>query len=65
MINCKELIEAEAIHREDALKRIAAMIRRYELTQVEVLQVWGDAQPAVPANECRPRAKAFAPIFDA
>ncbi len=44
MLNSQELREAEAIHREEALKRIAALVRRYELTQDEVLQIFAECK---------------------
>ncbi len=65
MINSKELLEAEAIQREDALKRIAALVRRYELTQAEVLQIWAGDPSAALARKSLPEAKRFDPFFDA
>lgn len=62
-MNRKELFEAEAIHREEALKRVAALVRRYELTRDEVLQIWADSPPD-PAQESRPSARRFDPFFD-
>ena len=64
MLNEKELREAEAIHREDALRRIAALVRRYELTQDEVLQIWADGEVKQP-RKALPPAKLFDPFFDA
>jgi hypothetical protein len=35
-----EIAEAEAIHREDALARIGAMIRRYNFTPSEIVDLF-------------------------
>lgn len=64
MLNSQDLREAEAIHREEALKRIAALVRRYELTRDDVLQIWADSQTKSPP-EALPPAKRFDPFFDA
>ena len=64
MINSQELREAEAIHREEGLKRIAALVQRYELTQDEVLQIWTDGEIKHP-RQALPPAKLFDPFFDA
>jgi hypothetical protein len=64
MMNSDELREAEAIHREEALRCIAALVRRYEFTQDEVLQIWWDTNPSA-AREVLPPTKHFDPFFEA
>lgn len=64
MLNSQELREAEAIYRDEALKRIAALVRRYELSQDEILQIWADSE-AKQALEALPAAKRFDLFFDA
>lgn len=63
MLNSQELREAEAIYRDEALKRIAALVRRYELSQDEVLQIWADSE-AKQALEALSAAKRFDLFFD-
>ncbi len=53
----RELIEAEAIHKESALQTIAALIRRYAITEAELI-----ATSRAASND-DPKAIAFDPIF--
>lgn len=64
MLNSQKLRDAEAMRREEALKLIAALVRRYELLQGEVLQIWADSE-ANQARDALPPAKRFDPFFHA
>ena len=52
-----ELIEAEAIHKESALQTIAALTRRYAITEAELIAT------SRAADNDDPKAIAFDPIF--
>lgn len=54
----RELIEAEAIHKESALQTIAALIRRYAITEAELVET------SRAADNDDPKTIAFDPIFD-
>lgn len=60
----EEIIEAEVIHREDALRRIAAMIARYNLTPAEILALFPEGKRAAAAGRDAPKSKPFDPFFD-
>ena len=63
-MNPLELQEAEAIHREEALRRIAALVKRYGITPAELFQIAEGAQSGA-ADKALHEAKRFDPFFDA
>jgi hypothetical protein len=60
-----EIAEAEAIHREDALARIGAMIRRYNFTPSEMLSLFSRHGEAGDGGVSRCNSKPFGPFFPA
>lgn len=52
------------IHREEALRRIAALVKRYGITPAELLQILADSETN-PVREGLPPPKRFDPFFDA
>ncbi len=64
-MNPQELQEAEAIHREEALRCIAALVKRYGITPAELLQIAGDGRSDLAVGEGACGAKRFDPFFDA
>jgi hypothetical protein len=63
-MNQKEIIEAEAILKEDALRRIAAMVNRYKITQADLATVLPDVPIRAPCGDHTPKARLFDPFFD-
>jgi RecA-family ATPase len=61
-MNFQELQEAEAIHREEALRRIAALVKRYGITPAELLRIAEGAQSGA-AGKVLPEAKRFDHFF--
>ena len=60
-----EIAEAEAIHREDALARIGAMIRRYNFTPSEIVDLFSRHREAGDGGVIRGNPKPFDPFFPA
>ena len=63
-MNHREIIEAEAIHRQDALLRIAELVKRYGITRADLAAALPDLFPAGSSDIDRPKAKPFDPFFD-
>lgn len=63
-MNHREIIEAEAIHREDALLRIAELVKRYGITPADLATALPNLFPAGSVEVDRPMAKLFDPFFD-
>lgn len=60
-----EIAEAEAIHREDALARIGAMIRRYNFTPSEIVDLFSRHGGASDGGVSRGNSEPFAHLFPA
>ena len=66
-----ERLEAEEIAREDAIKRIVALVKRHNLRREDFAQIFGDTdeseQPAKNhyLDAASPAARLFDPFFDA
>lgn len=58
-----EIEEAEAIHREDALRRIDTLIRRYNFTPTEIVKLFSDQSGDVAGGGDRRQPKPFDPLF--
>jgi len=58
-----EIAEAEAIHRQDALARIEAMIRRYNFTPSEIVDLFSRHREAGDGGVIRGNSKPFDPFF--
>lgn len=58
-----EIEEAEAIHREDALRRIDTLIRRYNFTPTEIVKLFADQNGEVAGGGDRRQSKTFDPFF--
>ena len=63
-MNHREIIEAEAIHREDALLRIAELVKRYGITRADLAAALPNLFPAGSVEVDRQKAKLFDPFFD-
>ncbi|WP_146107695.1 hypothetical protein [Porphyrobacter sp. HT-58-2] len=63
-MNDKEIMEAEAIHKEDALRRIAAMVNRYQITKADLAAILPDVMTCAPGDNQAPKSKLFVPFFD-
>jgi hypothetical protein len=63
-MNPLELQEAEAIHREEALRRIAGFVKRYGITRADLLKLAADATPDGAPRKVLPEVKRFDPFFD-
>lgn len=60
-----EMLEAEEIQRDEALRRIVAMVKRYEFTPTELLAIFTDVQTKQTHENCDdPSVKSFNPLFD-
>ncbi len=58
-----EIEEAEAIHREDALRRIDTLIRRYNFTPTEIVKLFSDQSGDIAGGRDRRQSKTFDPLF--
>lgn len=58
-----EIAEAEAIHREDALARIGAMIRRYNFTPSEIVDLFSRHREEGDGGVIRGNSRPFDPLF--
>lgn len=54
-----EIEEAEAIHREDALRRIDTLIRRYNFTPTEIVKLFSDKSGDVAGGRSQPQFRPF------
>lgn len=63
-MNSDEIAEAEAIHREEALSRIAGIIGRHNLTRAEILALYRGEVAAEVAGNAPTARKLFDPFFD-
>lgn len=61
----KELAESEAIQREEALVRIAALIQRYDIRPADLWALFPDQSVNQPLGQSRAESKLFDPFFDA
>lgn len=62
-MNYHEVAEAEAIQKEEALRRISAMIKRYGITSADLRAILPDLVGEV-AGKSQPEARLFDPFFD-
>lgn len=58
-----EIEEAEGIHKEEALRRISAMIKRYGITLADLQEALPDLAYGAMGRSL-PEAKLFDPFFD-
>jgi len=58
-----EIEEAEGIHKEEALRRISAMIKRYGITLADLREIFPDMAYGT-MGRSSPEAKLFDPFFD-
>lgn len=58
-----EIAEAEAIHREDALARIGAMIRRHNFTPSEIVDLFSRHREEGDGGVIRVNSRPFDPLF--
>jgi RecA-family ATPase len=58
-----EIEEAEGIHKEEALRRISAMIKRYGITLADLREILPDAAYGA-IGRTSPESKLFDPFFD-
>ena len=63
-MDSREIIEAEAIHREEALMRIAELVKRHGITRADLLATLPDLMSSGSVDGDRPGAKLFDPFFD-
>ncbi len=62
-MNYRDLGEADAIQKEEALRKISAMIKRYDITAADLQAIVpGMANPA--SRKSLREAKLFDPFFD-
>ncbi|MGG6287608.1 hypothetical protein ACQ4M3_39140 [Leptolyngbya sp. AN03gr2] len=61
----RELSEAEEVFREEALKKIAAMIEAHGLSLAEVSSLYRCPKVQLKVGNETVRAKSFDPFFDA
>lgn len=59
----REIIEAEAIHREDALLRIAELVKRYGITHADLAAALPNLFLARSVEVDRPKANLFDPFL--
>lgn len=62
-MNCHEEAETEAIQKEEALRRISAMIKRYDITSADLRAILPDLASEV-ARKSQPETRLFDPFFD-
>lgn len=62
-MNYQEGAEFEAIQKEDALQRISAMIKRYNITLADLQAILPDMASEA-ARKSQPEARLFDPFFD-
>lgn len=58
-----EIEEAEAIHREDALRRIDTLIRRYNFTPAEIVKLFSDKSGDVAGGKNQRQSRPFDLFF--
>ena len=63
-MNSREIIEAEAIHRQDALQRIAELVKRHGITQSDLLSILPNPMSGGSVGDDRAKSKLFDPSFD-
>jgi hypothetical protein len=59
----RDLEEVDAIQKEEALRKISAMIKRYDITAADLQAIVPDMANSA-ARKSLPEAKLFDPFFD-
>lgn len=61
----KDIQEAEEIFKEEALEKIAKLVKYHKLTHSDILSVFDDLPCMKKAIDDMPPSKSFDPFFDA
>lgn len=63
-MDSREIIEAEAIHKDDARLRIAELVKRHDITRADLLPILPDFMFSGAAEGYSSGADLFDPFFD-